>query len=71
MKKLLMVVTLAILTVSLLVAAGAKESKGDDSLEKVLAKGVFVMGLDDSFPPMGFRIPIQIINPASFFMEDV
>ncbi|MFA7371175.1 MAG: amino acid ABC transporter substrate-binding protein [Sphaerochaetaceae bacterium] len=55
MKKLLMVVTLAILTVSLLVAAGAKESKGDDSLEKVLAKGVFVMGLDDSFPPMGFR----------------
>lgn len=27
----------------------------DDSLEKVLEKGKLVVGLDDSFPPMGFR----------------
>ncbi len=27
----------------------------DDSLQKVLDKGTLVVGLDDSFPPMGFR----------------
>ena len=27
----------------------------DDSLQKVKDKGVLVMGLDDSFPPMGYR----------------
>lgn len=35
-----------------------KESEvpaGDNSLENILAKGVFVVGLDDSYPPMGFR----------------
>ncbi len=35
---------------------GKKDASGEDlSLQKVLDKGVFVMGLDDSFPPMGFR----------------
>lgn len=28
---------------------------GDQSLEKVKSAGEFVLGLDDSFPPMGFR----------------
>ena len=33
-----------------------KEAKaGDDSLEKVKQKGKLVVGLDDTFPPMGFR----------------
>jgi polar amino acid transport system substrate-binding protein len=32
-------------------AAGA----GDDSLQKILDKKKLVLGLDDSFPPMGFR----------------
>ena len=27
----------------------------DDSLQKILDKGEFVMGMDDSFPPMGFK----------------
>jgi len=39
-------------------AAYIKESvapEGDNSLELVKQKGVFVLGLDDSFPPMGFR----------------
>jgi polar amino acid transport system substrate-binding protein len=41
-------------------AAGGRESgtrapAGDDSLQKVLNKGTLVLGLDDSFPPMGFR----------------
>ena len=28
---------------------------GDDSLQKVKDKGTLILGLDDSFPPMGFR----------------
>ena len=27
----------------------------DRSLEKLISRGVFVLGLDDSFPPLGFR----------------
>ena len=30
-------------------------ASGDSSLSDVLEKGYFIMGLDDSFPPMGFR----------------
>lgn len=29
--------------------------EGDDSLDKILDKGKLIVGLDDSFPPMGFR----------------
>lgn len=37
-------------------ASGSKEASDvDDSWDKVKDKGQFVMGLDDSFPPMGFR----------------
>lgn len=39
-------------------AAYLEESQapaGDDSLQKIKDKGVFTLGLDDSFPPMGFR----------------
>lgn len=33
----------------------AEEPAEDTSLQAVLDKGYFVLGLDDSFPPMGFR----------------
>ncbi len=33
----------------------AEAAEDDDSLRKVLDKGTFVLGLDDSFPPMGYR----------------
>jgi polar amino acid transport system substrate-binding protein len=33
----------------------AAAAAGDNSLQKVLDKKTFVLGLDDSFPPMGFR----------------
>jgi polar amino acid transport system substrate-binding protein len=36
-------------------AGGKKASGGDRSLEKVLAAGKLTLGLDDAFPPMGFR----------------
>ena len=47
----------SIATVALAVALVGCNNKNeiDDSFEKVKAKGVFVLGLDDSFPPMGFR----------------
>ncbi|WP_020610991.1 amino acid ABC transporter substrate-binding protein [Sediminispirochaeta bajacaliforniensis] len=38
---------------ALLFAGGAKESSSD--IDAIRAKGVLVVGLDDSFPPMGFR----------------
>lgn len=47
--------------VSLLIAAAfivsgcGKDAAKDKSLEQIKAKGVFVVGLDDQFPPMGFR----------------
>ncbi|MCF7944465.1 MAG: amino acid ABC transporter substrate-binding protein [Spirochaetia bacterium] len=41
---------------TLIFAAGAQEMEGgDNSLDYILDKGEFVLGLDDSFPPMGFR----------------
>lgn len=32
-----------------------RTKKDINSLEKIMDKGTFVLGLDDSFPPMGFR----------------
>lgn len=47
---------LVLLTIASLYAGGAKEgSSVDNSLNRVLEKGEFVLGLDDSFPPMGYR----------------
>lgn len=34
---------------------GSAEPTADDSLDKIKEKGEFVMGMDDSFPPMGFK----------------
>ena len=55
MKKALMILALSCIALSMLGAAGTQEEVGDQSLQKVLDKGVFVLGLDDSFPPMGYR----------------
>lgn len=54
MKKILLSVA-AIFCAALVFAGGAKDTGEDNSLVKVKEAGVFVMGLDDSFPPMGFR----------------
>ena len=35
--------------------AGASASKPAGAVEALKARGVFVLGLDDSFPPLGFR----------------
>ncbi len=54
MKKILALAVVAMTVGSVLFAAGVAE-QSDDSLQKVLDKKEFILGLDDSFPPMGFR----------------
>ncbi len=47
---------LSLLTALLVISAGCgKEKSNDSSLQKVKEKGYFIVGLDDQFPPMGFR----------------
>ncbi len=55
MKKAFLLLMVCIIAGSLLFAAGTQEGQTDDSLEKILESGEFVLGLDDSFPPMGYR----------------
>lgn len=55
MKKILSVSFIALIASALLFAGGASESGEDTSLVDVQEKGTFILGLDDSFPPMGFR----------------
>ena len=51
------VATVLMLVVSLMLFAGCAKEKPtvDLSLQKVLEKKTLVVGLDDAFPPMGFR----------------
>lgn len=51
MKKLLAMLLAAMLVLAVAVPAMAE----DDSLKKIEEKGTFILGLDDSFPPMGYR----------------
>ena len=54
MKKIALILAAALLAGSL-VGCAKKGAKTDNSLEELKSRGVFVLGLDDSFPPMGFR----------------
>jgi len=56
-KKILIVLLCAIVATGMFLGCEKKEKgpREDNSLEIILEKGVMVMGLDDSFPPMGFR----------------
>ena len=50
------IIAAMIFSASVLFAGGNKEnSVKDTSIEDVKEKGYFILGLDDSFPPMGFR----------------
>lgn len=56
MKKLIVLMLVALTVASFAFASGAQASATTDtSLQKIQQKGKFVLGLDDSFPPMGFR----------------
>ncbi len=53
-KRLTSIIMITILMVSL-IGCQKGSSTGDDSLKYITDKGTFVLGLDDSFPPMGFQ----------------
>jgi polar amino acid transport system substrate-binding protein len=59
MKRIFAALCILLAAAGTVFAGGSAESSGrdgsDGSLEKILAKKKLVMGLDDSFPPMGFR----------------
>ena len=50
LSKLIVLLLLLITVVSCI-----KKQDSKDSLEAIKAKGTFIIGLDDSFPPMGYR----------------
>ena len=53
-KKVFCILLVATLAVSLS-ACGTKDGDKDASWDYIEKKGKFILGLDDSFPPMGFR----------------
>lgn len=56
MKKSTLIKVLACVLVAAFAFAGCGSTSGaDKSWDKVKEKGVFVLGLDESFPPMGYR----------------
>jgi len=62
MKKKLTTLTVVLLTLGLLFSGCGQSGKSDqskqaadNSLNEIKQKGQFVVGLDDSFPPMGFK----------------
>lgn len=55
MKRILSVLLVCLVAASMGFAFGKKEAGPDNSLEDLKARGVFVLGLDDAFPPLGFR----------------
>lgn len=55
MKRLIAALSVFLIVGAALHAAGSGESGADESLKDVQDKGTFVLGLDDAFPPMGFR----------------
>lgn len=62
MKKKLITLTAMLLTLGLLFSGCGQSTKNDqskqtadNSLSEIKQKGQFIVGLDDSFPPMGFK----------------
>ena len=57
MKNKIVLVTLIIMFIIAvsIIFKNLNKSEEVDSLQRIMDKGTFVLGLDDSFPPMGFR----------------
>ena len=54
-RRITSIIAVLMLAASLGCTATQTGSQSDDSLEKILSSGQLVLGLDDAFPPMGFR----------------
>jgi len=58
LKKFVTILLCAFFGIGMVFSGGKSDGKaagGDNSLQNILNKKKFVLGLDDSFPPMGFR----------------
>lgn len=55
MKRKIALITLVMLVMSILAVGCGSNQKGDTSMEDIKKKGKFVVGLDDTFAPMGFK----------------
>lgn len=55
MKKVLIIALAALLAVSVLAGCSSTPGSADKSLDYIKDKGSFILGLDASFPPMGFK----------------
>lgn len=55
MKKIIAMLLAAIAALGLLCGCAAPAATEDNSLKEVQEKGYFTLGLDDAFPPMGYR----------------
>ncbi len=54
-KIVLGIIVVIVAIAGVILASNLVTKEEGDSLERVLNKGTFILGLDDSFPPMGFR----------------
>lgn len=54
-KILLGVLIIIFIIAGVLIGTNTKENREEDSLKRIIEKGTLILGLDDSFPPMGFR----------------
>ena len=54
-KLILILAIIIIASVAVIFATKTKTKETGDSLSRILNKNTFILGLDDSFPPMGFR----------------
>jgi polar amino acid transport system substrate-binding protein len=55
LKRTVFALLCALIAAGTVFAGGKKDAAGDNSLQSILDKKKLIMGLDDSFPPMGFR----------------
>ena len=53
--KIILCIAVIAIIVGIIVAINLNTKEEENSLERILSKGEFILGLDDSFPPMGFR----------------
>ncbi len=54
-KLILILAIIIIASVAVIFATKTKTKETGDSLSRILNKNTFIRGLDDSFPPMGYR----------------
>ncbi len=55
MKKIITIVIIILIVLGIVLGVKFSTKENKEDLERINAKGTFILGLDDSFPPMGYR----------------